>query len=426
MGVPLPEPTEKYYIYSKDAKQSEGEHSQVLQEGPLNTLVSTFSFRSTAEEKVIVLSKTPEPDTATDFDAAYGWSQWLKQFDKDGQFSLTRDKSNAIQSFNFQLKLNDAKWATTFSSSADVLKEAFGDDHAAIIESPGIVIDDTDKQSPLLCCGLVRPTSPLSVNIEELFNYVGLSSMVGIIPSQVREWTAKLGESNYKKRRNAMWFDPSFRLQTTIRLQFALDMVEPLRDLIKGALPGFCITAADVTCRKILTEGRTAKGSIGIDQGGVVFSVDCEVKSSHQPAVKMKAGLEFKEAGITIVLRTLNANALEGVLIWLGEVIAGDLLFIKDIVHHPSDSDKSFEGLSLHQITIGLDTLRDQNKPRLARFSIDFEVAGNFGQDGKGRKPVFLASYFWTTTGPKLGSIQAQLWNSECLPMKLFCDYPVT
>ncbi|KAF7590761.1 hypothetical protein BBP40_002376 [Aspergillus hancockii] len=392
-----------YSIYSSDAAHSEDDHSQVLPAGSAaDNLVRLFNFPSTKQKKVIVLSATPEPGVDAIFEESYGWVQWLRTFDPAGTFSLLRDNHQALQSFKFKLTLNK-QWTTTFSSATASLQDAFGDDSKKI-EVPGVIPGISGMS--LLCCGLVSPATALTATVEQLFIFTGQSRMAKLIPAIARAWTAKLDASNYKGKRNALWFDPSWGLQTTIRLQFALEDKDALQTMIATALPGLTITSADVVCRKILTQGQTVQGLVGVDQGGVVFSVECSVGS-----VKLVAGVDFKESGITLTLTALDKEALDGILSWLGGVVSLDLTFLKGLINPPEDTDNVFEGLALRQITVDLESTSDPEKHRLSRFRMDLEVAGNFGQEASGSKPVFLASYLWMRGSGKLGSIQAELWS---------------
>lgn len=402
--------TDEYRIYSSDSGKSPGDHQTVLQKGRLDSLVSTFDFPSTSETKVIVLSTRPGPNQVTPFAANYGWSKWLQNFDSQGQFTVTFGEDlQIIQDFKFRLKPAFSKsWSVEFSSDSTALEDAFGDE-ANQIAAPGV-----DKTKEILICALVKPDSKLTATVEDLFFFAGLSGnpLVGGLG-------VTLDESNYKRNRNAMWFDPSYDLQTTIRLQFGLDNKDMLQRLIDEALTPqsnmqrrFQIEEVHVVCQKVLTEGQTSQGLEGIDNGDVSFSVACALVEGAKRSVTMKGGVKFSSSGITFTLTMTSANALQGVLLWLGEVISDTLQIDSFFGGKGKDGTQSVFGyLNLRQITISLDTGENRSKPSLSSFRIDIEVPAHFGKDANGSQPVFMASYVWSQGMGNMGRINAQLWT---------------
>lgn len=401
--------TDEYRFYSSDSGKSPGDHQTVLQKGRLDSLVSTFDFPSTSEKKVIVLSKRPGPNKDTTFAANYGWSKWLQNFDSKGQFTLTCGEDLQIQGFKFRLKPVFSKsWNVEFSSDSTALYDAFG------VEADQIAAPGVEKTKEILICALVKPDSKLTATVEDLFFYAGLpgNPLLGGL-------RVTLDESNYLGNRNAMWFDPAYNLQTTIRLQFGLDDKDVLQRLIDNALTPrsnmqrqFKIEEVYAVCQKVLTEGETSQGLEGIDNGDVSFGVACALVEGAKRSVTMEGGVKCSSSGITFTLTMTSANALQGILLWLGEVIS-DTLQIDSFFggKGKDDTESVFGDLNLRQISISLDTGENRSKPGLSSFRIDIEVPAHFGKDTNGRQPVFMASYVWSQEIGNLGRISAQLWT---------------
>lgn len=389
----------KYTVYSSDAGKQSADDNFIL---PENTLINTFV--SKLETKCIALASKPEAGAQTPFDSSDKLAEWFSKLDEGGTYSLVLDpalpeKDKALQSLTFEFT---TPWNLQFSSSAEALKSSFGD-QGSTIELPGV-----DAQ-PMLYCGLVTPESDVKSTIKEVFEYVGLSDVVEDLPSILGDLTVTLAPGQIAGNRNALWFEPAFDLQTTIRLQFKIDVQDDLEKLFHDVIPGFKITEAAVVVKKVLIRGTTADGPIGVDKGDIKFEVDCIISNADKKVnVGMKAGIECSRTSITLTLRTEKTGALEGIMTWLGELVSADVGAITSLF------GEIFDGLNLQQVVIGLSIADDKDKPKLDSFRIDMEVAGNFGEvDGK--KPVFLASFVWRAGRYRgMGStIRAELWNCK-------------
>lgn len=397
--------TEKFYIYSSKAGKSPGESVQVLSRD-----TNTDKFVSSLKDQVIILEARPDP--VGSFDSSDEWSKWLTKFNPTGELSLEVDDTAAIRSFEFNFT---APWDIKFRSSTDALNFSFGappvigTDKAARLPVPGV-----DQEGLMLYCGLVpSQNTVLKSTVRDLFDYVGIAGIVPSLPYDLPSWSVSLDMSNASEKHNALWFNPSFGSQTTVRLQFRLDAEGILQELLNFALPGLKIQTADVICKKVLIAAEAETGPIGVDQGHVMFSVKCFVVPPDNHAVNMIAGIEFRKLDILLTFRLDSKDSLSGILHWLGGLISDELGFVKDLLN----KDDLFEYFELRRMTIGLDTTEDAEKPKLSHFGIDIEVSATFGRGSDLKPVVFLVTYIWTEEGSRMGSIRGQFWNCEHIPI---------
>lgn len=399
--------TEKYRIYSSDAGETTGEGVQIL---ALQT--STDKFVSSLKNKVIILEAKPNP--VANFDSSDEWSKWFKIFGPTAKLSLKVDDTTAMNIQAFEFEFSDP-WNIKFSSSTEALNFSFGPPAAgadlARIPVPGI-------SETILHCGL-NPSENRVVksSVQSLFQYVGLANRISFLPISLASSSVTLDGQSASKNYNALWFDPSFGSQTTVRLQFQLDVAKLLQDFLSSTLPGLEIQTTYVICKKVLVAAETESGPVGVDQGQVIFSVHCSVTPKDTPAVNMIVGIEFKESSITLTFKLDNQDSLSGILLWLGGLISEDLGPVKDLL----TKDSVVESFNLRRITIGLKTAGNVEKPSLSNFRLDIEVSANFGRGLEQKPVVFLLTYAWTN-GNKLGSIQGQLWNCKHMPKLISGD----
>lgn len=393
----------KYYIYSSSSGQSSSSTVQVLAAG-----TNTDNFVSQLPNQVIILSSTP--NLTSTFDSTDLWYQWMSKFDPAGTFSLTVDNATdkKIQSFQFKFT---SPWDVTFSSSADALLYSFGTQQGtdgARVPVPGLPSDGS-----LLYCGLdASKTGTLTSTVKGLFSYAGLPGMASFLPSSIADMSVTLDASKASEKHNALWFNPSFHMQTTVRLQFGIDAAGQLQTVLNDALPGFSITSADAIVKKVLMSAVTEKGPMGLDQGQVFFSLVCSVKPKDSSAVDMVAGVECRESGFSLTFQMNSSDALPKILAWLAGLISDDLGIVQDILKKDQVFDDS---VYLRMMKVCLDTSEDPKKPTLASFEIDIEVKANFGKGSDGKAVVFLVTYSWSRDGGKLGSIRGQLWNCKSI-----------
>lgn len=396
----------KYHIYSSKAGKKPGASVHILSPD-----TSTDRFVSSLKNKVIILKTTPNPAAA--FDSSDEWSKWLTKFYPKGKpkFSLRMDDARAkIQSFEFNFT---APWDMVFSSSSDALNFSFGAPapvgaNPARIPAPGLYREDS-----ILVCGLdPSKTGVMKSTVGDLFDYVGLDRTV---LHKLAKLSVELVPTEANEKRNALWFNPPFDSQTTVRLQFKLTEAGKLQDVLAFALPGFAIQAADAICKKVLVAAETERGPKGVDTGRVMFEVKCSVTSKDdEPAINMIAGIEFQKSAITLTFQLDSPGVLSGIFRWLEGLIPDSLGAVKGLL----EKDGIFKNTNLRRITIVLDTAtNDSDKPKLSSFRIDIEVSATFGQGPDSKPALFLATYNWAKGGGKLGFIRGQFWNCKHMPI---------
>lgn len=396
--------TEKYYIYSSDAEKTPGESVRIFA-----PQTNTDKFVSSLKNKVIILEAKPNP--VANFDSSDEWSKWFTKFGPTGKLSLRVDDTTAMNIKAFEFEFSDP-WSIKFSSSTEALNFSFGPPAAGV--DPGrIPVPGISGDGAMLYCGLDRSeSSVVKSTVKDLFQYVGLANGISSLPSSLSSSSVTLDERSASKNHNALWFKPSFGLQTTVRLQFQLDIAKLLQDFLNSALSSFEIQTTYVICKKVLVAAEAESGSVGVDQGRVIFSVRCSVRPKDNAAVNMIVGIEFKESSITLTLKLDDQDSLLGILLWLGGLISEDLGFVKDLLTR----DSVVEGFNLRRMTIDLETAGNAEKPRLSSFRLDIEVSANFGRGPEQKPVVFLVTYAWTNKGDKLGSIRGQLWTCKHMP----------
>lgn len=395
--------TEKYRIYSSNAGETPGEGVQIL---ALQT--NTDKFVSSLKNKVIILEAKPNP--VANFDTSDEWLKWFTKFSPTGKLSLKVDDTTAMNIQAFEFEFSDP-WNIKFSSSIEALNFSFGAPAAgadlARIPVPGI-------SGAMLYCGLdPSENGVVKSSVQNLFQYVGLADSVSSLPLSLASSSVTLDVQSANKNYNALWFNPSFGLQTTVRLQFQLDVAKLLQDFLNTTLPGLEIQTTYVICKKVFVAAEAESGPVGVDQGQVIFSVQCSVTPNDTPEVNMIVGIEFKGSSITLTFLLDDEDSLLGILLWLGGLISEDLGSVKDLL----TKDSVVEGFNLRRMTIGLEIAGNAEKTILSNFELDIEVSANAGRGPEQKPVVFLLTYAWTSGGDKLGSIQGQLWTCKHMPL---------
>lgn len=411
---PRTQEDEKYYIYASTSGKAPSARVKILDS---DTATDKF-VASLNKDQVIILAATPEPTAS--FDDSDATRKWLTNLDPDASAALKLDTN--IDSFIVQFK---APWSLTFSSAADVLLFTFGapptigeNASAARIQPPGLDADGT-----MLTCGLdfTQTEDIKGCAIKDLFKYADLAGMVDLLPSGIPDLpviltTPKPGDG---PKRNALWFVPSLELQTTVRLQFQLTVFDALQDILCYALKGFTLKSADAIYKKMTVLAATEKGNKPLDEGVVLFSIQCSVQAGEAgaPAVSMTAGVEFSPSGICLTLLFTSEKPLSGILKWLAWLIGDDALegFVNEMLNKAENGTKILPNFNLRRLSLGLDNLKNKDQPVLASFSFDIEVTANFGRGSKPNpKPVvFLISYHWSRISGGFGTLAGELWNSE-------------
>ncbi|EER23026.1 hypothetical protein CPC735_020540 [Coccidioides posadasii C735 delta SOWgp] len=392
--------TAKYYIYSSKAPSHPGPGIQIDRA----TSANTDNFVSLLKAKLIILNAKPNAEHIGYFDQSDEWWKWLKKLDPDGscQFSLVLDATEKeVQSFEFQLT-SPAKMA--FSSSAGALKFAFGADSSgkqAKIPVPGLFPEGT-----MLYCGLDPSKSDVGFTVGEALKYTGRTGLIPFLPQEMTSWKLLWDKNKASEKRNALWFNPCFASQTTIRMQLQLEEAgrKSLEEWWSVVLKDIQVKNAEVVCKKTLTEGKTAAGTVGVHQGQITFKFECSVEAKPKP-VDIVAAIAFQEAAVQLTFQPKTSVTLGDILDGLAKLLSQDLGSMMSIL----TKEDIFQSMHFRRLTVTLDTLDGVKKPKLSRFEIDIEVSAKFGKKTAEQNVVFLLTYIWTKR--RGSSISGQFWN---------------
>ncbi|KMU83972.1 hypothetical protein CIHG_01756 [Coccidioides immitis H538.4] len=365
--------TAKYYIYSSKAPSHPGPGIQIDRA----TSANTDNFVSLLKAKLIILNAKPNAEHIGYFDQSDEWWKWLKKLDPDGscQFSLMLDATEKeVQSFEFQLT-SPAKM--TFSSSAGALKFAFG-------------ADSSGKQAKIPVPGLFPEGTMLYVDLT----------------LQSRICKLLWDKNKASEKRNALWFNPCFASQTTIRMQLQLEEAgrKSLEEWWSVVLKDIQVKNAEVVCKKTLTEGKTAAGTVGVHQGQITFKFECSVEAKPKP-VDIVAAIAFQEAAVQLTFQPKTSVTLGDILEGLAKLLSQDLGSMMSIL----TKEDIFQSMHFRRLTVTLDTLDGVKKPKLSRFEVDIEVSAKFGKKTAEQNVIFLLTYIWTKR--RGSSISGQFWN---------------
>ncbi|KAK4152314.1 hypothetical protein C8A00DRAFT_16367 [Chaetomidium leptoderma] len=397
----------KYYIYSSKAGKTPGDNVHVLSPTPKN--IDNFLYL--LPDQGLVLSAKPAGTSAT-LDASDRWATWMTNWDPSGELSVTYDTATAlnIQSLQFHLK---APWDVAFSSSAEVLKYAFGTTSVGgnpLVPSPGM----TDDGTPIYF-GLDPQATPkdLKSTVGELFAFAGLDTLGKNLPIKGLDLLATTLKRSATggPQRNALWFSPELHLKTTMRLQFELDSAGALEEALTSVLPGLKFQSFSIACKKAMVLLDTNNGPKPVPGGDVNFEMACSVQHGSSDPVKMLLALQLYRFSYDLTFKIDSDNALEGIIGWLGSLLPGgggldsiDAIFQKT-------GDLFAKHIFLRRLRVGVTTTGSQ--PKLSSVSIDFEVSSDgFGQGAnKGQRVAFLVTYSWSAGTGGLGSINGGFWN---------------
>lgn len=201
-------------------------------------------------------------------------------------------------------------------------------------------------------------------------------------------------------------------------MQFQLDIVNLFQDFLIPAIPGLEIQTAGLICKKVLVAAEAEAGPIGVDENLVIFSVQCSVTPTENPAVSMIAGIRLQESAITLTFELISPECLSGIFLWLKGLISNELLPVEDILR----KDDVFKAFNLRRMIIVLESAKNAARPKLSNFEIDIEVSANFGQGSDLKPVVFLVTYIWTDKGDKIGSLRAASGVNSGLVSTCLCS----
>lgn len=395
--APLAVDNEKFYIYASTAEKQQDPKLVI------NKDTTSDEFVAELLNKVIIVTKRPsEPAFDATFHQDDEWAKWLKVLNKDGKFSLTMAKDKA-EIDHFELAFQDPI-ALKFSSTKSALINAFGDD-AKDIRAPGY-----DSQE--LCAGLIKPNdSPDGeVELEKVWKFAGL--LPTMLPTVLQNLKVGMDWSLPQKHRNALWFNPGFGSQLTIRLAMHLASVDTLNTLIHSDWLKMSITKAEVVAKKVVTAADTGKRKLAVNEGDALLGLGCKLNKD----LELTGCAQFSDGLIKFTLQTDTTDAVAKIIAWLGDVIWGQddkLKEMEKLLH-----TEPCESITFRRFQLTLDT--SGSKPRVQSFRVDVQAATVIGQDpSKSNKTLFRISYTWSNMPgiDSLGTIRGQLWER-----KAFCS----
>ncbi|OJJ87728.1 uncharacterized protein ASPGLDRAFT_118417 [Aspergillus glaucus CBS 516.65] len=345
------------------------------------------------------------------------WLKWLKEVDPSVKafVNLSGTQDRQIDTFQFRFNLPWPGAASVgFSSSHSALEYSFSrPDQQDSIESihsriprPGI-----DTEGKLLYCGLdvAQTSETITTNVKELFEFVGQYRLSDHLHPLIAALSVTFKKSRSQGKQNALWFNPWVDNQTTVRLQFQLDLASTFKEPLESTLTGFTLDTADVICKKVLVAAQFDDGPGAVEQGEVAFYASCLVAPKGVTPIKMGAAVEFRQGSIRITLQPPpQGSFLETMLAWLGQLTNSENVAADKL----PGQDDFFENVHVRRIIIDLDLLDSQQRLQFAMtdFDIDIEAAATFGkQDGP--PPVFLLSYGWTKGREAWGRFRGKLWT---------------
>ncbi|RAQ50495.1 hypothetical protein AFGD_003033 [Aspergillus flavus] len=401
---PDPSPSQPYYVYSSRAG-----HDGVLKVQPGSNIDNFLSFFD--KQRLALDSDFGSMINLHDSDYLLHWLRKVYE-NAEASVKITGSPNREIESFHlaFNLPFENAPYVA-FSSSVDALKSSFSElegheDALLNVPRPGI-----DAKGKRLYCGLdeTKTSNKFSTTVKDILNFVGQHGLAERMHPLITAMKVTFDKSNTKDNRNALWYNPGFGSQMTLRLQFQLDLATAFKGLLESHLKGFTLKKAHVICKKIVVAGEFVSGIGVVEQGGAAFHGECSITPSGVEPLTMALSIEFDHDSINLILEPPpDGNILETMLAWMEDLV-------KSNSSSPSpftDQDDLFENVKVRRISINLYTGGSAKglQFEMTDFDIDVEVAANFGKNTKDF-PVFLLSYGWQKGRGKIGSFRGQLWT---------------
>ena len=392
-----------YHIYASNAGKGEDSNVHILDKKS-----NIDNFVSSLPGKCIALKN--EPNLSSDFDSSDAWAVWMAGLGTELVASLSWDSSTGknIQSFRFAWVTPLSKSPVVFSSDSSCINSSFGPPIPAgalpaKIPKPGInAVGDT------LYGGLDLTAKPsLKGTVADVFSYASIPVGAHSLPSTLSKAFVTLDGTNPDDKRNALWVRPSRGFQTTLRLAFTLDTYRNLEDLFTDALPGLTMPKVSVICKKTFTQGKTAKGTVTVPTGSVVFSAtNGSVQAKGGQKATFSASINFSSTQISFTF-LFGDDSLSRVLAWLGGLI-GQQQELSSTINNLLGKDSIFGKTNLRCVRLSLNTT-DPKSWKLSSFGFDIEVKAKFG--GEANSTVtFLLSYFHSKELGSFGMLNGKFW----------------
>lgn len=406
-----------FYFYCSQI-QATGTNVRILSAGDMDDFVTLL------RHGVVCLKAQPAVGSPSEFLDSDEWLCWFIDCIKATSLSATGDENGNMDGFSLtmtppanstQRPQADAEKDILFNTSSVIFAFDPISDMPGFLDPPG---GSTNDPIPGLLGPVdtvvfgLDPTSPvLTMALRDLFTYVGLPMLADSTP--LGDTVLTLDPAKSKGHRNAVWFDPRTRYRTVVRLQFEIQGLDSLKGYL-SFLTDFVIVDASVIGKKTSSwiMGPTGVSITSIAE--VTLTMNCTVNK-----VEFQAAITCQPDLVTLELTTLSLNALGGILSWLTTLVG---VTEWDFTSWLGTAGSAFNTPQFRRISLALTT---GAKPAVEHFSMDMEIALNFG--GGGNEPaLFLFTYNWKK-GQKFGALKAALWCSKStetlsglLQLKLF------
>ncbi|KAL4915975.1 hypothetical protein BDW62DRAFT_187282 [Aspergillus aurantiobrunneus] len=399
---------EKYYLCSTAAQPPSQSNSLVLRKGKSDTFVSRLKNRY-----ITLASKPSEERPQAALHPEDELAKWISVFEDPDGSQLSLKLQNGLSDIDqFEISFT-GQWKLTFSSSRSALESAFGKVPGSN-EDPGL-----NDGANTLFLGLVLPLDGTSsFTVENAFQFAGLEDIFTNIPESMRKMALSLDSS--RGERNALWFKPSYGLETTMRLQFKLgdDAAAALQQQLINLVPNIGLSSPKLIWKKTVGALRYGDGYRPVPTGSVTFYISdfsVAAKSADSGKSVLSAAIEFGEWSITLTLLPKpRSNPFQAVIEWIASFGIGglDAGSVQNILQSSDAFETDSNNVLVRRVVIGLE-YSDEVRPklRLEKVKVDIEVPSTFGRRDTNAAPVFLLGYTWSR---KVGStIRGEFWPSS-------------
>jgi hypothetical protein len=421
----------KYRLYASGASPSPppGDEVSTLEKGtPFDNFVALLS------SQVLILTSKPDSNSTAQVSSDDEMIQWFKRIDERPDISVIftdTQISHAPKSFQINLA---TPWPMKFTSTVEDLQQAFPNSSLQLSEG-GLA-----PNGQWLVCAMSKTMVPIKSTVTALFDCACIPSMTKFVSKSLLGLSVTLRQDS--GTRNAIWFAPSSTSpQTVIRLQFRVDAIVELQELIGGVLKGLTVEAADVICKQNWALAETTNGLKAIGAGNVMFTTSCFILTGDTttPKVYFNTGIEITETAMTLTfliqsptksMTTTNVSTASddlktpgflAIVKWLAGLVSPDL---ESFMNEVLTKDGIASRIHLRRLIVRLDTTKGSS-PVLDYVSLDIEISTTaFGQAPGATKPiVFLISYTWSKRNGGAGTIRGSFWNGKFEYLDVHCQY---
>lgn len=411
----------KYRLYASGATQLPPPVDGV---GALQKDTPFDNFVALLPSQVLILRSKADSSGTSQVNIEDEMIKWFLRIDETPSVFITFLDSQAPHApESFQINLA-TPWPMKYTSTVEDLQNAFPD------SSSQLSVGGLAPDGRWLVCALSKTMGPIKSTVTALFDCACIADMTKFVPKTLLGLSVTLQQEN--GTRNAVWFAPySTSPQTIIHLQFKIDAILELQNLIEGVLKGLKVETADVICKQDWGLAETTKGMKAIGAGNVMFATRCSILTDDAttPKVSFNTSIEISETAMTLtfLIRTpaksltttdlstastdLKTPGFLAIIKWLADVLSSDLESFMDEVLIRDDIASR---IHLRRLIVRLDTTKGSS-PILDYVSLDVEISTTaFGQAPGATKPiVFLISYTWSKRNGGAGTIRGSFWNGK-------------